>query len=496
MKSKFPKLHNMFRLTIGCVWALLALSSTPPTAYAQTCAIRTTPKGVKCAHPGAACNEGGGKGHCVNLSDGECQCSAQGPPPLEQGVFYPKYFIVALIYAPPGCTSTATVKCQSSPGLISLADYANGSSNGTKTSTQSSFKQGVSVSAGLSVAGFKLFGANSDFSTTTTDSSSETISKSQSVEIKVPGNGDGVDHSQDFFYILLNPAIAASVQGTTAQWNAGYKGASAEWYKLYVSWLQCPSGSQPSCMPANVAQQLKSLGFTNADYQTILSQDPFANGSTAIDPKRFARTTLTFPYEPPQQEGDCSNGVCTCAALSQTIKNELQTGISSQTQTQYSVGFAVGAPIPAIGLTLNESGTFTWTNSASIANTTDSSQSATVAVACPSANYTGPTLMAVYWDGLYGSFLFVPTTVGSGSAVLSQGLVLSASGAPLRHQAVDLSFGGKTYHTFTGNDGQFHFYRSDVLAKTGPRATAQLKVGDLTRTIKLGDPVSTHIRLK
>jgi len=66
-----------FRMTGICalVVALTILTST--AVQAQFCqAVRASP--WKCAHPGAKCSDAGGKGRCVNLSDGECECAILG----------------------------------------------------------------------------------------------------------------------------------------------------------------------------------------------------------------------------------------------------------------------------------------------------------------------------------------------------------------------------------------------------------------------------------
>jgi hypothetical protein len=91
--------------------------------------------------------------------------------------------------------------------------------------------------------------------------------------------------------------------------------AQAVTYTVPVAWLK-----NPSLMPPNVAQQLQALKFTNHDYQTILALDPFANGSTTIDPTRFVPTTYAFPYHAPQQGSECNNGTSSCLAISDTIK--------------------------------------------------------------------------------------------------------------------------------------------------------------------------------
>jgi hypothetical protein len=68
------------------------------------------------------------------------------------GVTFPKYVIISVIYAPPGCGATATFKC----GAQSQVQYLTQSSSGTKISLSSSIKTGVteSVDAGISLPGF------------------------------------------------------------------------------------------------------------------------------------------------------------------------------------------------------------------------------------------------------------------------------------------------------------------------------------------------------
>lgn len=120
--------------------------------------------------------------------------------------------------------------------------------------------------------------------------SSETVTKSQSLEITATGNGDGVDHDQDLFVLLLNPAVVFDVSQLSdggrcgpanVRWNFGVSSAAGvpELYKLYVGWLR-----HPAKMPVDVAQRLKLAGFDDWDYQNILSMDPFSQDPGAVDP--------------------------------------------------------------------------------------------------------------------------------------------------------------------------------------------------------------------
>jgi hypothetical protein len=262
-------------------------------------------------------------------------------------------------------------------------------------------------------------------------------------------------------------------------------------YVVYVSWLK-----NPSSMPADVAQQFQTLGFTNSDYQTILAQDPFANGSTTIDNSRFALTTTSFPYEPPLQLSDCNAGVCTCSSWAGTVKNEYQTNVSSQAENQSKVGVSVTAGYNSVfaSASLTASNTLTWTNTSSQANTTDSSQSATVTVSCPSSNYQGPTEMQVYWDLLYGAFMFVPYEIPTDR--LFHGFAVDKLGNKIPHELVTLTYNGKTYHTFTDGNGEYKFAMPNV-GDIRRAAQAKLAIRGVEQSVKLEvSETPAEIRIK
>jgi hypothetical protein len=380
---------------------------------------------------------------------------------------------------------------------------------GTKVSTDSSFATNVDVTVDTSFGigdVVKIGGSvTGGYSNTSTDSKSETITKGQTLEIKATGNGDGVDHSQDAFILLLNPAIAIKESQqvvnhkcgpTTANWYMGLSGPSGteERYTLYVEWLK-----NPASMPSNVAQQLKTLGFTESDYQTILAQDPFANGSTTIDPNRFAPTTYSFPYEPPLQESACNNGVCSCMAMSDAIKNQLQSDQQSKTQSQYQVGLSEkisGIDIGIFSFGANSDQKFTWTSSSTTDATTDSSQTSSATIVCPSTGYQGPTLMSIYWDKLFESFLFVPTSITAPQvSMLNQGTASDPSGKPVPNTAITLNVGGKVYHTWTDHKGNFAFVRPASLPRLNPGTVGQLSIRGVSQNVTLGATAKVQVRV-
>ena len=95
-------------------------------------------------------------------------------------------------------------------------------------------------------------------------------------------------------------------------------------------------------------------------------------------------------------------------------------GSTAQTQYKVSVTESAGFNIGIVNFGAMGSENWTWTSSASVENTTGDSQSAGATVVCPSSNYQGPTIMSIYGDTLFGSFLFYPTTLGSGDIIFLQ----------------------------------------------------------------------------
>ena len=403
---------------------------------------------------------------------------------------FPKFYALGLLYAPPGCTSTAALNC-STP---STADYGSGSTMGTKTSISKSFTTAVDFTVSASFFGkdskATTFGgsASTGYSNTSTDSSSATISKSNTFDTKVTGSADGVDHDQDQFVLLLNPALAVQRLPTFSQsgdctppsslnWYFGINPATGNGPTPYI--VSVGALKNPQSNPV-VIQQLKALNFTDADFSTLLSLDPFANGSTTIDASRYSPTVQNFPYEPPDSTTECNKGVCTCTTSTLTLKNDLQTDTGKSAKVDYSVSLAEsisGTLDDILKLGASSDQKFTWSTTTTTDDTTDSSQTATATIQCPSPGYTGGTEMLVYWDNLFGSFLFVPTQLGSAQmSTLAQGSVVSTTGKTVRHQPVTLSIDGKTYSTLTNNSGNYVFWTPPGLALAGTGAVTVMGV--------------------
>jgi hypothetical protein len=243
-------------------------------------------------------------------------------------------------------------------------------------------------------------------------------------------------------------------------------------------------------MQAGLAEQFNALGFTNSDFQTILSQDPFANNpAAAINPDRYSLTSYQLSYLPPAAT-DCTNGTCACLTEGEQLSNSTLDTIDQSVENQYSVGVSTGGLGSLIGLSVDD--TWTWTNTVTTENTKQDSQTVTLTVACPSPSYNGPVEMNIYWDVLYGTFLFVPVV---DTALVQQGVITSSAGKPEPGDLVELALDGKTYRTYSDYRGRYRFVMPSANAKSAPKE-GELSVKGEKLTVPLGSTGTTQFRMQ
>ena len=410
--------------------------------------------GINAANPACAMCQDGAEASCViggKAGTKECIMGHWGPciaNPVPEtpvsGTLQPKYYILAVIYAPPGTQGG---------GSKSSVAYGSGSTTGSTVSSSSSFKQNYSVSVSAE-AGFLgnggEVGASFSYGRNSSNSQSLEIKKTSTHEISVTGpSTDGIDHDRDLIYLWLNPKINLRFTATQAVWGLGNNSLVDIQY-VYVGWLK-----NPSLIPSGVAQRLQAYGITTADYAEMLKADPFANGETSIDPERFQTDTLhtTFPYEPPFAPDEPVPLMKFTAVYSDTAFS------SSSLQKEYSVGLTISGSASFIGLAktkFKNQNTWTWTNTSTSSTSTGTSESASVTVAGPSYGYTGPTDMVVYYDVLYKTFLFAPIETTLPLAL--SGSVENTSGELLSGKEVVVMANGTLYRTFTNAKGEYRIF--------------------------------------
>jgi hypothetical protein len=498
------------------VWSWDAAAQTKPESTttnsnpeSKACASETCPE--YCGQPTTPKTS---VGQCVAQCKQSCKAPPPPPPPPPMTVSVtPSYLVMAIAYAPPGCTVTTPTDCGTSNGS-SFVDYGSSSSNGTKITTKDSFQLGLTITFDASFLSVLNGGGSYGFQNTTTDTSAVNVTKTQTNDWKVFGNGDGIDHSQDQFFLLLHPKVTlAKDANSTIQWGFNDPGAP---FTVYASELQNPATMRPS-----TKQVFQELALTNADYQNILNEDPFGGtvanstgpavlhtavgalpvtkaafttGGTStpaapaapgagLDPNRFWYTGLSFPYEPALNASNCNNGgVCNCDAYSGSITNENATDNSTEDEGQTTVDLQGGVTVPA-EYSLKIDTKLVWTSGSTTDNTTDSKVVASATVTCPSTKYTGLAGVQAWWDTRYGSFVFITYDPGA-VPMIQHGKVLSASNQPVVGQLVAMVYNGKQHKTYTAHDGSYGFPSwNGAPAFNG---TAQIKTGALTQTVTVG----------
>jgi len=375
------------------------------------------------------------------------------------GQLRPSYQLLSVVYAPPGTNGGKS---------SSQVSYGSGSTTGTVSSIKNSFKDGVDVSAALGFcAGPVSLGANAEFtaSKSDTDSSSIEIKKSSNTQINVPGpSADGIDHGHDMFYLWLNPLLDATAdyQGNI-EWGIGVDGPVMEIQYVYADWLQ-----DPSLMPPGVAAALGNAGLTAQDYANILACDPFSAGGTVIDLNRFAPTTHSFPYIPPETATDA------VPTMTYTQSSATTATGSHEVEVQYGVAVTISAGFKIL-TSFKVGGNLQWTNTATDAQSTETTQSATVTVGGPAFGYTGPTDVLVYWDSVYDSFMFAFATGTSAAS----GSLTDKSGKPIAQAPLTLNVGEETFSTFTDAQGNYRFYGA-------PNGPGTISAGNQRFTVTVG----------
>jgi hypothetical protein len=381
---------------------------------------------------------------CVGGRFSACLIEPPPSPPAQHGVVKPKYFVTLVVYALPGTHGGHST---------SSVSYANGSTAGTLTSVNKSFKtdDSISVTASASVAGNGgSVGVSFDYSHNNSDGNSLNITKSESSTIANPGPGtDGIDHDRDQIWLWLNPTLDVTVQNKSVVWSVN---GSVQQRILYVDagWLR-----NPSLMPSHVAKDLEAYNITKEDYINILKRDPLANGSPAST-TRYEPIGLgqTFPYEPPYGPTD------PVPLESYTLTNSSTATTTSSTEDDYNVALTVEGDtsfLDIIKLSLQTKDSWAWTNTSSTSRTAATTQTATVAIGGPSYGYEGPVMVEVLYDRIYKTFAF--RFVDPKMRPVFNGVVKNSNGQPVARKAVDVVVAnGNKYRTFTNAKGEYKVF--------------------------------------
>lgn len=332
-----------------------------------------------------------------------------------RGTIYPKYQVLGVDYAPPGSRSFVSYSANFSRGGSTSLTQAF--SNQTSVSVTSTLKVGIEpVKASHSTT---ITGAYSQQGETT-NGSSWSINATGGQTVSGPASSAaGIDHNYDIVWLWLNPAVDLTLTGPASfNWDGYAYNAADPVNQMDVLYLYVYELKNPALIPANVASRLARTwdvsgvgGLTDADYQAILTANPFAT-NPLYDPNmdssgRFSPAGgRTFDYRPAGTGGQ---------AVTEYFETTAQTSTTntSTAEDTRSIGFSVENSVNTsfkVGFDLNLKVSHTWTTStrSSTSNTLAPGQKAGFSITGPEAadNYTGPTAIQIWRDNIYGSYMF------------------------------------------------------------------------------------------
>jgi hypothetical protein len=323
-----------------------------------------------------------------------CQGGSPASPAGVSGTIRPSFLITHVVYA-----TLANARI----------DYNQGSTFGATLSATRSFEPNIAVQASaaaepiltggeVDIAAGRAWGSvaadTADITATTTGPRSK------------EGRTDTIDHVEDEIWLLLAPEMNVTITpapGSGVQklaWQLASTSGSARPFFVHVGELQNPATMRPG-----VKEVLDQHGITAARYADLLAADPFAAGATSIETDRFELVT-TFPFIPrPRPE---------FAPSTQTwsATRPAPSGSSAPQELTYSVDLRAQGERPFTDLlkaALVQDDALTWTASTvpqAARPMSTGRTSVTVTVGQPPFGYPGPTILRVYFDKLWKTYLF------------------------------------------------------------------------------------------
>jgi hypothetical protein len=368
-------------------------------------------------------------GESINLTDNDPQyfiTATPAPGFISANLnvkLYPKYKIISILYDAPGNRSS------------------NGYTDATNNTLSTSISQTFSNATAISITGTVLGnGAGVMFmaSTSSQDTHMVQFSTSNGAGASLGSVGNSVDHTQDQFFIWLNPMVVVTPTSTT---SANYSmttpvGSNGQPQPMDIVNINAVDLENPSQIPIGVLQPqtrnnvsgLPGLadicanpvpsctsapcGCVPSDFATILASDPLLSISSQntqpdqVDPNRYTFVSSEV-LEGPQCDG--------CNPVSVTF-NESDSQSTSETLTQtssYSVQMSSssGFQLFGSGLTLKTDRTFGWSNSQSRGSANGTSHSATITLGSTSVGCD--ETINIYEDTVYHTFALAPAVVSS-----------------------------------------------------------------------------------
>jgi hypothetical protein len=350
-----------------------------------------------------------------------CPCFGISPP--NWVVVQPKYYVVELLYAPPGNTSSA--------------GFTNSTTQSTMTSVGSNFQSGTSEAFQVSL-GFGgdryTYGQSSGTSSTTSSTSAFSESLQTSTGSTLKSIENPIDHTQDQFWLLLNPEIAI-VQTSTNSVSYGMSTINNEYpdiVNLNVAEMLNPSliplsvletqtdpttggplpGLKNICalpLPDNQCTSANACGCVASDFSVIVGLDELRSNPNqnpvTVDTNRF-KYVSTITLEGPACS-TCDPVTNTYAITDSTLASET-TGYSQAYSVAYSAGTTVSSPLGIASVSDTFTQSFQWTDSISFGSSNGTAHAETVTLG--TSGVSCYQQYDVYQDGVFHTFAYYPVS--------------------------------------------------------------------------------------
>ena len=315
----------------------------------------------------------------------------------------PKYLVLSVAYSPPGSQSNI--------------DYGSSTTLGARVSISNSFTSNIGVSNTLTFGQDFTIGSSANFSQKAQDTQTVTVEKTTGNDIIIPGprnSLDGIDHNEDVVFVWLNPKFNIAPDSRTSLLFNGLDvdprdpvSPNMDVVQLTVRELKDPSLINPGDASRLQRSWSPTGALTAGDFNAILARDPFANGSTAIDPGRFDLLPVgPIDYRPADPGGQPITQRVTLRLQAASTQSQSATFTTTLKFDESGSNFSLDLFNGSLTEEHKLNQTLEFTNTVSLDQTTTANQTTTLNLTGPAVGYQGPTAVQVYQDSLFGTLLF------------------------------------------------------------------------------------------
>lgn len=328
---------------------------------------------------------------------------------------YPKFQLLAITYAAPGPSSGT--------------EYSHSTAVGVNTDVSKSFTYtiGLKASVGSDENNVSL---GVDYSHTSSTATSEGTKKTNSYSISSTNDNNFINHDYDRFDIWLNPQVNVSAtSATNLRWNTTNNPKDTylpllngqpqmDHIVVLAGWL---NGNIPWPQGTDILQRLQrswdtsipNPGLTTADFAAILALDPFAQGIDPISGARLPIKSNAEIYNQFMKQGAnrytlvrSVNYTPVMQSISDSIGNVDEYAVTNTNTNELTV--TAGAKF-TFGAKIEATASWSWTHTVGVTHSSSNETKATYTIVTPDSTKPLPnaSMVDIYQDNLYGTFMFV-----------------------------------------------------------------------------------------